>query len=197
MPINILEYENNAIRVLNSRSREPECKVRELQEVHSSLGQLAGQEILRKYPIQEANIFNAQNKSVVGFRSNHSNIVVVTLLRAGLYFSLGVQKNVVGEYIHLLSFDHSDIVGYRDHLIDKDIIIVDSVINSGKTIGKYLELFAESNTVTVTCIVMHSSFVSKCENDYLDYDFYTCRISDNYYVGKGSNDTGNRLFGTK
>jgi hypoxanthine phosphoribosyltransferase len=86
------------------------------------------------------------------------------------------------------------------------IILVDSVINSGKTIVEFLErVRAVSETVRVVIVagvvqadVMASEtgamarMLAADENAWL----VALRVSKNKFTGKGGTDTGNRLFNT-
>ncbi|OQY52128.1 MAG: hypothetical protein DRR08_09715 [Candidatus Parabeggiatoa sp. nov. 2] len=190
----ILEEENNYIKVLNTRSREYECSTNELSEIHKRVGVSLGERILNKWPLKEIEIQNAQNKRGTGYTFDHSNVTLVTMMRAGLYLSLGIKEVLGNGFSHILSNKATEIKA--ESVIERDIILVDSVINSGASVEQYIEALSTARSITVACLVMQSGFIEKVQNKYPLHEFYTSRVSDNYYVGSGKNDTGNRLFGT-
>lgn len=115
-------------------------------------------------------------------------------MRAGLYVGQGV-RNILDsdDQVFILSNNVDDIeLIYID---GRDVIIVDSVINTGETIINYINSFQSAKSVSCISIVMQSLF-KKTADQYPNVLFLTSRVSENYYIGKGATDTGNRLFGT-
>jgi uracil phosphoribosyltransferase len=124
-----------------------------------------------------------------------SEITLICILRAGLFVSLGVRslfKNESHEF-HLIK-EASDIQPVN--VKNKHVVLIDSVINTGETIMKYLNSCTGAKSRTVISIVMQNEFKEISEDRYSDVNFYVSRISTNSFVGHGSIDTGNRLFGT-
>ena len=118
---------------------------------------------------------------------NPSDTTVVALLRGGIffaqgiYFKLGCKFEVYdpkqGEFIRPMT---------------KNVILVDSVINTGKTLAKLID-----QDIKFACCVINDKAVSMFEDR-----LYTVRISNNSFVGdtaktqKGNKgpDTTMRLF---
>lgn len=131
------------------------------------------------------------------------SIAVFILMRAGLNFGLGI-----ADKLELLSnsvsiyFVHNDILDKNIHLNNKNIIIVDAVINSGKSLDRFLSQFPKdiiSSIIVATTVIPKSSI-----NLLTNMNLFTVRVSENQYQGaqvsevkngKGP-DTGDRLFGT-
>ena len=85
------------------------------------------------------------------------------------------------------------------------IIVVDSVINSGKSIEraiKCIHQLVERVTPSLSVVtyglagVIQQEAAERLPLAYPRARFLALRVSENKYVGKGGTDTGNRLFGT-
>ncbi|MDL3985664.1 MULTISPECIES: uracil phosphoribosyltransferase [Shewanella] len=135
--------------------------------------------------------------------NQHKNYVVLILMRAGLCFGNGIADKLeqLGSNISII-FVNDDKVSNEDLEIvkDKDIIIVDAVINSGKSVFSLIDQLPNANSVKLATTVIPSSSTELLES----YDLYTVRVSNNQYEGakvqvisdgKGP-DTGDRLFST-
>lgn len=116
-----------------------------------------------------------------------TDTTIVALLRGGIFFAEGLYFSL-GCKFELFDPKIQEFV----HPTTKNVIIVDSVINTGKTIDKILE-----PDMKVACCVINEQAVSK----YYDR-LYTVRVSENSFVGanvKTQNgnagpDTTMRLF---
>ena len=92
------------------------------------------------------------------------------------------------------------------HLDEKaNIVLVDSVLNSGKTVIEFVQhvrsFRADIRIVVVVGVIQAQSISSEGNltqalGGYAKLDFVTLRLSDNKYTGRGTTDTGNRLFNT-
>lgn len=187
--------ENNAyLQNLNNQSRNKELRNNKLALLHTNIGEVLGQEMLNFRPTEGGFIKTAQDIDCTIQKVNRENITIVVLMRAGLYVGQGVRNILDSEdQIYLISNGIYDInFGY---IKNRDVIIVDSVINSGETIIKYIDSFKDAKSISCISIVMQSQFKNLAK-EYSDILFLTSRVSDNYYVGVGATDTGNRLFGT-
>ncbi len=112
---------------------------------------------------------------------------IVAMLRGGLFFAEGMYLAMGCQFC---TYDpkHEEFVRPNT----KNIILVDSVINSGKTISRIL-----TPDMFVACCVINEKAVASFEKQ-----LYTVRISKNSFVGKGIKeqkgnvgpDTTMRLF---
>ncbi|EKO3828487.1 phosphoribosyl transferase [Vibrio harveyi] len=135
--------------------------------------------------------------------NQQKNYAVLILMRAGLCFGNGIADKLeqLGSNASII-FVYDDKVSNEDlELIkDKDIIIVDAVINSGKSVFGLIDQLPDTTSVKLATTVIPSSSTELLES----YDLYTVRVSNNKYEGakvqvisggKGP-DTGDRLFNT-
>lgn len=192
--IHIVSENNAYLQTLNGKSRNKELRNNKLASLHTQIGEVLGQAMLNFRPTESGFIKTVQNIDCTIQKVSRKNITIVVLMRAGLYVGQGV-RNILDsdDQVYLLSntVDDVDLVYIRN----RDIVIVDSVINSGKTIIKYIDYFKDAKSISCISIVMQSRFTDIAKK-YSDILFLTSRVSDNYYIGAGAIDTGNRLFGT-
>lgn len=158
---------------LIEESRNQENRGPKLAKVHTKLGNIIGEDL-------SSNI------------SNDKDTTIITIMRAGLPFSQGIFEFFpTSPFLPIKNVE--DLQEYEIYLNDRNIIVVDSVINSGKSIQPIVEyLKSKNNNIIVATNVINDKAVPKFE----DVDLYTIRISANSYVGTKSIDTGNRLFNT-
>lgn len=192
--IHIISENNAYLQTLNGKSRNKELRNNKLASLHTQIGEVLGQAMLNFRPTESGFIKTVQNIDCTIQKVSRKNITIVVLMRAGLYVGQGV-RNILDsdDQVYLLSntVDDVDLVYIRN----RDIVIVDSVINSGRTIIKYIDYFKDAKSISCISIVMQSRFTDIAKK-YSDILFLTSRVSDNYYIGAGAIDTGNRLFGT-
>ncbi|MGI2168636.1 uracil phosphoribosyltransferase [Shewanella sp. MF05960] len=193
--LKILSENNHYLQELNTQSRSIEVRGNRLASIHQQIGQILGVEFINSLPRTTKEVTNAQGKLGTSEVTDFSGITIICLLRAGLYVSQGV-RSLLGDNPHqyILSNSADDIA--INAIEDQHVVIVDSVINSGKTLAKYLEKVSEAKSSMVISLVMQEGFVPQIERHYPKTQFVVSRVSQNYYVGRGTNDTGNRLFGT-
>ncbi|MGC7559918.1 uracil phosphoribosyltransferase [Pasteurella sp. PK-2025] len=133
------------------------------------------------------------------------SFAVVILMRAGLPFGLGIadQLEKLGQKVSI-HFIYNDVIPSEtvNLLIDKTVVLVDAVINSGKSIFVVTEQLPLS--VRESLIVATTVLPSESVNLFTHFNLMAVRISQNKYKGakvktiqngKGP-DTGDRLFGT-
>ena len=91
----------------------------------------------------------------------------------------------------------------NEHLKGREtVLLVDSVVNSGKSVEEFVQhIRALDFTIRIVVIAGVIQAQSLCDGilgDILARDdnvgFVSLRLSDNKYTGKGTTDTGNRLF---
>lgn len=192
--IHIISENNAYLQTLNGKSRNKELRNNKLASLHTQIGEVLGQAMLNFRPTESGFIKTVQNIDCTIQKVSRKNITIVVLMRAGLYVGQGV-RNILDsdDQVYLLSNTVNDVD--LVYIRNRDIVIVDSVINSGKTIIKYIDYFKDAKSISCISIVMQSRFTDIAKK-YSDILFLTSRVSDNYYIGAGAIDTGNRLFGT-
>ena len=131
----------------------------------------------------------------VGIKDAHL-ITILALMRGGEPMARGVFD----------IFPQATFVHYREEnncatclpdLTGHVVILVDSVINSGASIRRAVNAIINScSRIFVVAGVMQAQASIELPREFPMVRFYSLRISDNQYTGRGVTDTGNRLFGT-
>jgi uracil phosphoribosyltransferase len=76
-------------------------------------------------------------------------------------------------------------------------VIVDAVVNTGASLEPVLaQLRGRIERLYVLALVAPVDTADRLERSWSDVEFLFARTSTNQYVGAGTTDTGNRLFGT-
>lgn len=192
-----LDSGSKALQLLNTQSRRADLSPVQLAEVHRSLGRMLSFEYVNRLELETIDISHVQGtKSGLGL-GDESFTVVIALMRSGLYVAEGFREILDGqsrlEFIN--GAEDLPSILKRYNLAETNIVIADSVINSGKSIADILEVMPPCKSVTVVCQVMQERFARSPLANKSESTFITCRISSNYYVGSGKTDTGDRLFG--
>ncbi len=182
--LNELYQENNINQLIEICKSNSISMGYKLRAAHYQLGEIIAESILKSSNQQQ-------------------NYVVLILMRAGLCFGSGIADKLeqLGSSTSII-FVSDDKLSSEDLglLKNKDIIIVDAVINSGKSIFDLIDQLPTVNSVKLVTTVIPSSSVELLK----PYDLYTVRVSNNKYEGakvqvildgKGP-DTGDRLFNT-
>lgn len=161
---------------------------KDLRNAHYQLGQKMGFELLNG-PIK-----------------NEPRCCVLIMMRAGIPFGTGIADGLERDHNKIeIHFIHNDIVdnGIKSALSDKQIILVDAVVNSGNSVRRVLNQLSKSEqtkTIIATTVVPAQVEESCCDFPLL----FSIRKSDNQYEGAKVStvkdglgpDTGDRLFGT-
>lgn len=168
-----IENKENPTYELNrliEQSRNFECKGPELADIHYKLGTIIGKRVPQ----------------------NNCDTVVMFLMRAGMFMAEAIFRlNPNAAFIPIVTI--TDVNKYKQLLAGKRILLVDSVINTGKSLLTVLnELEKYSKDITIITNVIYTGSKNKFSN----FDVYAIRESNHSYVGTGGVDTGNRLFNT-
>lgn len=131
-------------------------------------------------------------------------VVIIAMMRAGLFFANGIADKIeeMGIPVSLL-LTYNDQLACDDKKVieGKDVLIVDAVINTGKSIFRLLNDLPSQCQAKIATTVIPNSSISLFD----DYELYVIRTSENKYEGAKVNiiangkgpDTGDRLFGTQ
>lgn len=183
------------LKNLNSKAREKNRNGVQLAKIHEEIGTILGKHLVNSFPLKKRLVENSQGKENLDTVVNLENVTLVGLMRAGLYIALGV-RSIFEDDKHVFLLSHTENDVDLEYINDKHVVIIDSVINTGQTIRKYLDRCANAKSLSVLSIVVQDKFIDIANLHYPEVKFYVSRISSNYYVGSGGIDTGNRLFGT-
>lgn len=193
----------HAVRLLATESRRTDTTPFALSRSHIALGRFVASEMVDDLPLEAREIQHPQGIRQGWQVVDEHKVVIVVLMRAGLYAAEGVREMLPNSRIvHVssprgtgLEQSQLDALG---PICDRTIILVDSVVNTGASIEPIIIQLRSGNArwIAVLALVTPVPTAERLERDHPDVHFYFARISENSYVGKGSTDTGNRLFGT-
>ncbi len=184
-----------SVFVLNQYSKNQE--VTQLIEVCKSSSMIFGNN-LRRAHYRLGQIITSE---IIKNRKNE-NYAVLIMMRAGLFFGNGIADQIeeAGLDVPIILVDTNQISPDELSLIKgREILIVDAVINTGKSIFEVIEQLPGESISLVTTVIPNTSL-----NIFGDIRLYSVRTSKNKYTGakvmhisegKGP-DTGDRLFNT-
>lgn len=153
--------------------------------------------------LEHSTIQHVLNRQTKGYQLLHElQTTIVALMRGGEPMAAGVNKAFPqARFIHAkVPFD------LKFHHMDRQIalILVDSVVNTGKSIVEFVEYVRQLHA-TIRIIIIAGVVQVECLHDqglryrfakYSNIHFIALRHSDTKFVGSGTTDTGNRLFNT-
>ena len=189
----------NIYKILATETRRTDLSSFQLAEIHKKLGRLLSYEILEEIDLGEIEIQHVQGIRKSISISNNEKFLILVLMRGGLYIAEGIKEILDNRYSMEFIFENN-----LTKILDKykksnfyNLIICDSVINTGKSIDNVLEITKNMKfkRTFITTLVLQAKAFDKYENQD-DLTLLTARVSDNFYIGKGNTDTGNRLFNT-
>ena len=186
MSVFILSQENGSekLSTLIEKCKSSSMTVgKELRQAHYELGKLISGELI---------------KDVDG-----KMVAILTMMRAGLFFAIGIADQIegFGYSPSLMLVDDNKINDSTLAAIrEKEILIVDAVINTGKSVLNFVEQLPEKDRIKIVTTVIPNNSLHLFDRKRL----YTVRTSNNQYKGakvkyiKNGNgpDTGDRLFNT-
>ena len=183
------------MRLFVNATRQADLMGPGLAEAHRNVGrQLAGA-VAQKLIIEDVTINHVAGSSIGVQLKPGSEPIIVAVMRAGLFVAEGLWSSLPGSSLVLYSPGASlDSMPIRG----RSVIIVDSVINTGRSIREALDAVMplQPGSIVVAAVVAYRANLEVMVNEFPGVDFHVARISDRSYVGRGSTDTGARLFGT-
>lgn len=196
--------ERISAKLLMTPMRDAKVSGYALQEVHHRVGWYLATEFLGDViGIEAYSISHFQGFSTEGYRiCGEENTLIVALMRGGEPMASGVNEAFPrARQLHVHTPDNIseyDLVGISS------IILVDSVVSSGRTIMNFFEHITSLDaTIQIIAVVgvIHansvrgSGFIKTLTQD-RSLTIVALRLSDNQFTGSGTTDTGNRLFNT-
>jgi len=193
-----------AAKLLSTSIRDATRAGRVLQEAHRCASWYLATECLSAMVgVEEFSMQHVQGNTTKGFRvANERQTLIIALMRGGEPMAFGVH-----DAMPLAMFMHAKLVAeVKPHHLKglRTVVLVDSVINSGKSIADFVEHIRELESdvrVVVVAGVVHIDairtgvFANMLRNDG-KLALIALRLSDNKYTGTKGIDTGNRLFNT-
>ncbi|KAJ0419152.1 uracil phosphoribosyltransferase-domain-containing protein [Aspergillus carlsbadensis] len=193
-----------AAQLLMTPMRDSAVEGPNLREAHFEAGAyLARQYLSELIGLEEVTLRHSQGHDIVGHRLfQEKRALIVAIMRAGEPMALGINK-VFPEAMFLHASRPDEI---KPHHVEGNLslILVDSVINNGTTLVRFVQhiksLHAAIRIVVVTGVVQRK-VVAGCSSirrltRSSELTLVALRVSENKYTGTGSTDTGNRLYNT-
>jgi uracil phosphoribosyltransferase len=193
-----------SMQVMATKSRDSSLSGHLLSQVHKKMGEYLGQHIIGLIGLEEIEFQHVQGIRKGFAVSTKSNIVILPLLRAGLFAGLGIWDSLPSAAFVPITpirgekLANSQVKGMPS-LNDMIVIVADAVINTGGSLEPVINWILEQNPhqIIVSSLVTPVPTAKRLAVDYPNVEWVHARVSNNQYVGKGGTDTGNRLFNTK
>lgn len=196
--------EKPTAKILMTPMRNATISGPRLREAHEEVGRYLAVEYVtaivgvEQYPIQ-----HVQGYVTNGYRLfRERETLIVALMRGGEPMALGISQAFPGAtFLHARQSNDIHVKSLKGMV---NVILVDSVINTGDTILDFVRhirtLHASIRIVVVAGVVQASLLKrSRAAQQLVSFEqlsFVALRISENSYTGKGPTDTGARLFCT-
>ncbi|KAI5289670.1 hypothetical protein KEM54_003460 [Ascosphaera aggregata] len=191
-----------------------------LWEAHRKVGRhLATDTLATVLGLEDYSIPHVQGNQTKGYQlAGQESTLIIGILRAGLPLAEGLFEHLPRSMLYLAHESHE--VDFKHLEGKKTVMLVDFVINSGKTIIEFIRRIRSldaSIRIVVVAGVVQSDFIARymnvgiapisqeacrdmtpalCQETRRIVDLVTLRVSENKFKGVGGTDTGNRLFNT-
>ncbi|KAL4788519.1 uracil phosphoribosyltransferase-domain-containing protein [Aspergillus varians] len=196
--------ESAAAKLLMTPMRDDAIRGTALRHAHSEAGAyLARRYLADLIGVEEFTIRDVHGNDTAGYRLlAEEKTLIVALMRGGAPMAYGVNKVFPGaQFLHAKEPQEIQ----QQHLEGNvTVILVDSVINNGGTVVKFVQFIrAVHATIRIIVVsgVVQEKAVSGCSPIRAlarsgKFDIVALRLSQNKYTGHRNTDTGNRLFNT-
>ncbi|RMZ77001.1 hypothetical protein DV738_g4579, partial [Chaetothyriales sp. CBS 135597] len=197
----IILTDTKAAKLLMTPMRDAMNSGPSLRDAHHKTGwYLAMNALVDAIGVEEMQIEHVQGGMSSGHRlAREEDTLIVALMRGGEPMALGVNDAFpLASFLHARETEDIKV----EHLNRKaTVILVDSVINTGKTaiqFIRYVHSLAPYARIMVVAGVVQAEALDELEAIQKDvrHQLVALRKSNNRYTGQGGTDTGNRLFNT-
>ncbi|KAF8345319.1 uracil phosphoribosyltransferase-domain-containing protein [Amanita rubescens] len=196
--------DRSAAKLLMTPMRDAMVSGPALRKAHGEVGSYLATEFLTgMIGLEEYAIPHVQGHATSGFRLHQEQqTTIVALMRGGEPMALGVNSVFpLAMFVH--ATQPSDIKPHHLHK-QRNVLLVDSVVNSGKSVAEFVQHIRSLDTtvriIVIAGVVQAQSLSKGVFSQALEHDMnlslVALRLSDNRFTGKGTTDTGNRLFNT-
>ncbi|KAI1291201.1 uracil phosphoribosyltransferase-domain-containing protein [Xylaria venustula] len=192
----------NVAKLLMTPTRDANMNGPNLREAHRRIGwYLAAEFLTELVGLEEYVIPHVEGHQTSGFRLCGEQLTsIVALMRGGEPMAFGV-SDALPEAMFIHAKGPKDVL--VQHLDGRHtVILVDSVVNSGKTVVQFVRhiraICSKIRIVVIAGVVQTQSVTDADLAHTLAHDsnlhLISLRLSDNKFTGQGTTDTGNRLF---
>ena len=184
------------MQLLVDQARRATSQGPDLARAHRKVGAALAPSVAKHLRLTETEIAHVQGRATGVSIAAGDEPVIVAMLRAGLFLAEGMWECFPAAALVLQAGHGAPIV--RIPSATGPLVIMDAVISSGKTLRELLSAqgLRDGRKVVVATLVGFRPTMETLAVEYPAVEFVAARISDRSYVGKGSTDTGSRLFGT-
>ncbi|KAM3509391.1 hypothetical protein MY10362_000630 [Beauveria mimosiformis] len=198
--------DTGAAKLLMSPTRDASVAGAALRLAHQEAGKYLALHLLTEViGVESFNVPHVQGHQTSGFRLAHEpQTTIIALMRGGEPMALGISQ-VFPRAMFLHAFGPDDI---KDHHLEnqKNLVLVDSVVNSGQSVMDFLRHVAArlkqplNNIVVVAGVVQKEAIADghalRAMMEQHRVNMVALRVSSNKFTGTKTTDTGNRLFNT-
>lgn len=192
----LLDYSNDSLMCLSvNATRQANISGSVLADAHREVGRRLAFNMGEYLELESIEINHVAGKSIGVQLKPGSEPIVIAVMRAGLFLAEGIWSSIPACSFFLYN-EGAEVRGIP--AVGRTLIISDSVINTGNSIRIILDAVKQlkPRKIIVAALVGYRKNVEKLAEEFPEVDFYVARVSDRSYVGRGSTDTGARLFGT-
>ncbi|KAF2433054.1 hypothetical protein EJ08DRAFT_709196 [Tothia fuscella] len=193
-----------AAKVLMTATRNADVGGPALRHAHSQVGWYLATEFLTELiGVEQYFIQHVQGNKTPGYRLRDEKLtVIVPLMRGGEPMAFGViDACTLAQFVHAKKVEDLQ-PQHVKHV--RTILLVDSVVNSGKSVVEFVEHARHMNRtarIVILAGVVQKEAIEKGELSALlkedpNLSLVALRFSENKFTGKGTTDTGHRLFNT-
>ncbi|KAI4112382.1 MAG: hypothetical protein LQ345_006463 [Seirophora villosa] len=200
----LIAGDRTSAKLLMTPTRNAELAGPALRTAHRQIGWYLATEFLADVVGLEKYVMpHVLGHTITGYRLAHERqTLIIALMRGGDPMAIGV--NDAFPAASLAHAKHPDEIKPQNLEKSRTIILVDSVINTGKSVVEFVrrirEQYASVPIVVVANVVqdqsvLHGEFAQILEQD-TKTNLVALRLSTTKFTGSGMTDTGNRLFNT-
>ena len=196
--------DTKAAKLLATPMREAAVAGPNLREAHRSVGWYLGIEFLPDViGLELCPVQHVLGRQTRGYRLFHEKqTTVVALMRGGEPMAYGVSDAFpLAMFVHARDADDIKLHHLEGQLT---VILVDSVVNTGKTIVESVQQVRKLHA-TIRIVIVAGVVQAQCVSggslnqalaSHAKIHLIALRLSETKFTGSGTTDTGNRLFNT-
>lgn len=196
--------DRNAAKLLATPMRDVAVAGPDLREAHRRVGWYLAIEFLADViGLEQSPIRHVLGHQTRGYQLFHEQqTTIVALMRGGEPMASGVNDAFpLAMFVHASDADDVKLHHLQGQLT---VILVDSVINTGKTIVEFVQHVRKLHA-TIRIVVVSGVVQAQCVSEgifnqtlarHAKLNLIALRLSDTKFTGSGTTDTGNRLFNT-
>lgn len=199
----LIAGDRTSAKLLMTPTRNADLAGPALRTAHRQIGWYLATEFLADViGVERYTMPHVLGHSVSGYRLAHERqTLIIALMRGGEPMAMGV--NDAFPSASLAHAKHPDELEPQNLHRSHTVILVDSVINTGKSVVEFVRHIREQYPIPIVLVanvvqdqsILHGQLAQILDND-TKINLVALRLSKTNFTGSGSTDTGNRLFNT-